>query len=362
MRIATMVKGYLTVPAPLDIVYAPADLALHISNGLIDRGHSVDFYAPEGSSVDKAQLVTRNLRSLANTYKEFQEAIADGDLASDNVLATWDYYLAEEMFRRAAAGEYDVLLFHHPEVALPFVNTYPSVPVAYIMHDPILPIQQEMLRMYSTPRQKLISISNQQRQTALDLPYLATIYNGIDTDHFVPDLKHKEDYLLFLGSILPRKGTKEAVEVALKSGKRLVIAGPTYPAAQDYFDKYVGRYVDSKQITYLGHVPHNETVELFQKAAAFLMPIQWEEPFGLTMVEALACSTPVVALKRGSVPEIIEHGKTGFIAESVDEMVEAVKNINTIDPAICRSEAVSRFSIDAMVNAYEAALQDFIKS
>lgn len=360
MRIATMIKGYLTVPAPADIVYAPADLALHISNGLINRGHAVDFYAPKGSNTGKAQLVHRNLRPLAHDYATFQQLLVNGDLASDNVLATWDYYLAEEMFRRAQAGKYDVILLHHPEVALPFVHAYPDVRVAYIMHDPILPIQQEMLRMFETPNQTVISISNQQRKTAPDLPYLATIYNGIDTKYFKPNLGSKEDYLLFVASILPRKGAKEAVEVALKAGKRLVIAGPTYPAAQEYFEKYVDKYVDNKSITYLGHVSHNQTAELFQKAAAFLMPIQWEEPFGLTMVEALACGTPVIALNRGSVPEIIEDGKTGFITSSVKEMAAAVGKVASINPMDCRDVAVSRFSIEAMVDGYEHALQKFI--
>ena len=126
MRIATMVKGYLTVPTTADIIYAPADLGLQIANGLIDKGHTVDFYAPKGSHVQSATLVTLELEPLAYDYDSFQSLLINPAYASDNILATWDMYLAEEMFRRAAQGEYDTLLFHHPEVALPFARRYPS--------------------------------------------------------------------------------------------------------------------------------------------------------------------------------------------------------------------------------------------
>ncbi|HMH70656.1 MAG TPA: glycosyltransferase family 4 protein [Candidatus Saccharimonadales bacterium] len=355
MRIATMVKGYLTVPTPPDIIYAPADLALQISDGLIERGHSVDFYAPVGSRVGEAHLVSRDLHPLANNYDEFQALLVNPAFASDNVLATWDSYLAAEMFRRADKGEYDILFFHHPEAALPFVKIYPHIPVVYTMHDPIEILQQGMLEMHASPGQHLISISDKQRETAPDFPYLQTIYNGIDIDYFTPGTAAKEEYLLFLGSILPRKGTKEAIEVAQKSGRPLIIAGPTYPDNQDYFDTYVAPYIDGTTIQYLGHVPHNQTAELFQKAAAFLMPIQWEEPFGLTIAEAMACGTPVIALNRGSVPEIIHSGVTGFIASSIDEMAEAVAKLDTIDLKACRKAAVERFSTKAMVDSYEQA-------
>lgn len=361
MRIATMVKGYLTVPTPPDIIYAPADLGLQIAAGLIDKGHTVDFYAPKGSVVQPAALVTLELEPLAHDYESFQSLLINPAYASDNILATWDMYLAEEMFRRAAQGEYDILLFHHPEVALPFVRHYPNVKVVYIMHDPIIPLQKQTLEMYASSNQHIISISDKQRETAPDLPYLATIYNGIDTDYFTVR-QSTDEYLLFLGSILPRKGTKEAVGAALKSGEQLVIAGPTYPDNKEYFDTFVEPYIDGKQIRYLGHVPHNKTAELFQNAKAFLMPIQWEEPFGLTMAEALACGTPVIAMNRGSVPEIIEDGKTGYIVSSVDEMVEAVKKVDAIDPSVCRDSAKKRFSIDAMVDAYEKALIKLLNS
>jgi glycosyltransferase involved in cell wall biosynthesis len=362
MRIATMVKGYLTVPTPADIVYAPADLALQINNGLVERGHTVDFYAPVGSHTEQSRLVDLGLEPLANNYDEFQKLLVNPGFASDNVLATWDNYLAQEMFRKAEAGEYDLLHFHHPETALPFVRSYPNVPVVYTMHDPIDELQQKMLTMHATDSQHIVSISNKQREAAPHLTYEATVYNGIDTKLFDIADSARDDYLLFLGSVVPRKGTKEAVEIARKLGQRLVIAGPTYPDSQDYFDTFVGPYVDGKMITYLGHVTHEQTAELFQKAAAFLMPIQWEEPFGLTMVEALACGTPVIAMNRGSVSELIDDGVTGFICSSVDEMATAVSRLDSIDPLKCREMAVNRFSTNAMVDSYEKTFLKIIGS
>jgi glycosyltransferase involved in cell wall biosynthesis len=357
MRIATMVKGYLTVPTPKDIVYAPSDLALQLGRGLYDRHHTVDFYAPRGSQPIPNQLIDLATEPLAHNYDEFQSLLFSPGYASDNVLAQWDQLYAAEMFKRAAAGDYDILHFHHPEVALPFVKIYPDIPVVYTMHDPIDSMQQKILSMYESENQHFISISDKQREPARDLSWLATIYNGIDTRLFQPVTHPTRDYLLFLGSILPRKGTKEAVEIARASGKKLVIAGPTYPDNQSYFDEFVAPYVDGDQFTYLGHVNHDDTAALFANAEGFLMPIQWEEPFGLTMAEALACGTPVVAMNRGSVPEIIDDGKTGYVCNTTDEMIERVKQLGQIDPEVCRQTAIKKFSVDAMVNGYEKAFE-----
>ena len=361
MRIATEVKGYITVPSPKDIIYAPIDLAVSISNGLVERGHQVDFYGPEGSHLKKANLVTMGLRPLAHTYDEYQAILFNPSLQSDNVLALWDQYLAEQMFRKAHAGEYDLLHFHHPEVALPFTKVYPDVPVVYTLHDPVEALQYEILEMFASPSQHYISISDKQRETAPNLNYAGTIYNGIDTNYFAFNSGKRDDYLLFLGSILPRKGAKEAVEVAIKTNSRLLLVGPTYPEEQGYFNTYIAPFLNDK-IQYIGHVPHNKIASYFQHAKAFLMPIQWEEPFGLTMSEAMSCGTPVIAFDRGSVSEILIHGKTGFITHTVDEMAEAVQHIENINPAVCRAHVVEKFSVATMINGYEETFDRILKA
>lgn len=364
MRIATEVKGYLTAPAPSDIIYAPYDLALDLSDGLTELEHEVDFYAPEGSDVRRSRLVTLGQQALARNNDEYvgreNGILFDAGLHSDNVLALYDQFYSAEMFQRAQKGAYDILHFHHPEVALPYARLFPDVPVVYTMHDPISDEQRELLEKHSSPNQWLVSISDFQRRAAPDLPYIATVYNGIDTDMFQYDSRvEKSERLLFAGRIVSNKGVKEAVEVARETGSKLDIIGPVYSDSQDYFDEHVKPYLDD-DIQYLGRINRPDLPYYFQRAAAFLMPIQWDEPFGLVMAESIACGTPVIAMRRGSVPEIVDHEKTGFIVDTVEQMAERVSEVQDLSPEDCRSSAISRFSIKAMVAGYEAAYEEAI--
>jgi len=355
MKIATMVRGYLPAPRPVDMVYAPIDLAVAISEQLTKREHSITYFGPNGTHMC-ADVETGNLRPLAHNDQEFNQLLWDIDAYSHGVQATWDNYFAKMMFERAHKGEFDLLHFHHPEAALPYVHLYPDVPVLYTLHDPIKPLYREMLEMYQTPSQFFVSISNNQRVPAPDLPYAATVYNGIETELFSYSDEPRDDYLLFAGRIVPEKGVKEAIQVAQETGHRLIIIGPVFPDQKDYYDQYIKPHLNER-ILHLGFIERDQLPRYFQKAKAFLFPIQWEEPFGLTMIEAMSCGTPVIAMRRGSVPEVIEHKKTGFIVDSVAEMIEAVKNIGKIKPANCRKHVEAKFSTTVMVGAYEKAYQ-----
>lgn len=361
MRVAELVKGYITAPPPSDIVYAPFDIAMSVADGLADRGHAVDFYAPEGSHLDKANLVTLGQAALVSNQQEFMDVLFRAEYTSHNVLALKDQRFAAEMFRRSRKGEYDVLHFHQPALALAFVEDNPNVPIVYTMHDPIDTESADRLRDYATDNQFLISISDAQRRSAPDLNYAATIYNGIDTDVFTPGSEDdKEDYLLYAARLVPEKGAKEAIEVAKATGKKLIMLGQNYPGHESYFDKYVAPFIDGEQIRYLGNVPRKETIGFYQKAAALLMPISWEEPFGLTMAEAMACDTPVIAFERGSVPEIVDDGVTGFIVDNVGGMSEAVGNLGRLYPWSCREQALARFSQSIMVQKHERVFEALI--
>jgi glycosyltransferase involved in cell wall biosynthesis len=358
MKIATMVRGYIPAPRPADIVYAPIDLSINISEGLVARGHSVDYFGPNGTHLE-ANVETMNLRPLIHNMAEFRSLIESADLMTHYIPGLWDGFLVREMFERAQRGEYDLLHFHHPEVAFPYVKLYPDVPVVYTLHESLTPWYREVLEMYDTPSQYYISISNNQRIPAPDLSYISTVYNGTDTNLFSFSAKH-EDYLLSVGRIVPEKGIKEAIQVAQQTNNRLLIIGPTYPDQQDYFDQHVKPHLNDK-IVYLGFIAHADLPRYFQNAKAFLMPIQWEEPFGLTMTEAMACGTPVIALRRGSVPEVLVNNKTGFIVNSIAEMVKAVGKIDTIKPRIIREHVEVNFSIAKMVEGYEAAFTNVLK-
>lgn len=279
---------------------------------------------------------------------------------SHYVPGLWDRYFVNAMYAQALQGEYDVLHFHHPEVALPSAQINADIPTVYTQHDPIYPWYKELYELYGASNQHFVSISNNQRRDAPDLPYVDTIYNGIDADKF-PFSAKAEDYLLFAGRIVPEKGVKEAIQVAQQTNQRLLIIGPVYPDQQGYFDQYIKPNLNDK-ILYLGYIEQSHLVRYYQKAKAFLMPIQWEEPFGLTMVESMACGTPVIALRRGAVPEIIEDGVTGYVVDSLAEMGEAIQKIDQLDRKACREHVKKHFSIEKMVDEYEAAFLHIIRA
>ncbi len=359
MRIAMMVRGYIAAPRPKDMLYAPIDLAIQIAEGLQQRGHEVDFYGPTGSQLS-VTTQTCNLRPLVENQESFQKFLKETEKLTHYVPYLWDAYLAGEMFKRAKAGYYDVLHFHHPEIALQLAQMYPKMPVVYTLHDPVYPWYREAFELYHSPNQHFVSISDNQRRDAPDLSYVATVPNGIDVSAY-PFSESHEDYLLFVGRIAPEKGVKEAIQIANETNHRLLIIGPLYDDHRGYFEQYVKPFLNDR-ILYLGYIEKESISPYYQKAKAFLMPIQWEEPFGLTMIEAMASGTPVIALKRGSVPEVVVHGKTGFIVDSIGDMIKAVEKVNTIDRQDCHNHVASNFCIGKMVAGYEAAFKKVLKS
>lgn len=342
------------------MIYAPIDLAVGLSQQLRKRGHSVDYYGPNTTEIENVHVETLNLRPLAINNAEFQDLLNKSELLNHYVPDLWDRYLAEEMFRRARQGEYDILHFQHPEIALSLARRYRSVPVVYTLNDPVYPWYKEIFELYASPNQHFVSISDNQRRDAPDLNYAATVYNGIDMEEFSFSADH-EDYLLFTGRIVPEKGVKEAIQIAQATNHRLLIIGPVYPTSQGYFDAYIKPHLNDR-ILYLGYIEREKMWTYYQKAKAVLMPIQWEEPFGLTTIEAMACGTPAIAIARGSMPEIIKDGKTGFLVDSVGKMIEAVKHVNKIDRRECREHVKANFSLRQMADGYESVYRDILLS
>jgi glycosyltransferase involved in cell wall biosynthesis len=179
------------------------------------------------------------------------------------------------------------------------------------------------------------------------------VYNGVPLGTYRPNSAVPPDApLAFLGRLERIKGVHLAIEVAQRSGRRLRIAGPAHREHQAYFREQVLPHVDGKHIEYIGPIDDTGKNELLGSSAALLMPVLWDEPFGIVMAEALACGTPVVGLRRGSVPEIVEDGVTGFVCDSVADMVTAVKRISTIDRRACRAACEQKFSDFAITEAY----------
>ena len=199
----------------------------------------------------------------------------------------------------------------------------------------------------------LVSISLNQRKPAPDLPWIGNCPNALDLDAY-PFHSERGDYLLFLGRLSPDKGCHRAIEVARRAGLPLKIAGKKRERIeQEYFETMIRPLLDG-DVQYLGETSHVTKVALLQNARATLFPIQWEEPFGLVMIESMACGTPVIATRWGAVPEVIEHGRSGIIVDDYRDMVAAISDADRLEPLACRRYVEERFSPGRMVAAYEA--------
>ncbi|HBH47085.1 MAG TPA: glycosyl transferase [Bacteroidales bacterium] len=192
-----------------------------------------------------------------------------------------------------------------------------------------------------------VSISNSDRNP--ELTYAATVYNGINIDEFI-FCREPEDYLLFFGRIHPEKGTYQAIEIAKKSKRKLIISGLIQD--KEYFNQKIQPYINNDDISYVGNSGPTERLKLLSRACALLHPIRFPEPFGLSVVEAMACGTPVVAFNLGSMPELIIHEKTGFLVSNTEEAIEAVKNVSSINRSKCTEWASSMFSRQKMIEGY----------
>jgi glycosyltransferase involved in cell wall biosynthesis len=188
------------------------------------------------------------------------------------------------------------------------------------------------------------------------LPWAGVVHNAVRVLDF-PLVVHKEDYALFLGRVCPEKGLPGAITAARAAGVHLLIAAKCVePAERAYFDRAV-RPLLGEGVTWLGEVGGERKLRLLGRARCLLFPIEWEEPFGMVLIEALACGTPVVALRRGAVPEVVTHGRTGLLADVAQELPRLVHEVTRIDPRVCRAEAELRFDVTRMAREYEAVYE-----
>lgn len=210
------------------------------------------------------------------------------------------------------------------------------------------------------PHLSFVSISNNQRQSMPALDYAATVYNGIDLSLYPYKEKPDGDYLLFLARFSPEKGPREAIEIAKRTKKRLVMAVKVDAYDIEYFEE-TKAMMGNADIEIIGEVNMEEKIRLLQNAQALLAPIQWEEPFGLFVTEAMACGTPVIGTRRGSFPEIITHEVDGFLGSTIDDLVSYVSRIGEVSRSRCRETIKERFSKECMakdyVTVYEALIQ-----
>ena len=256
-----------------------------------------------------------------------------------------------EIFERAA--EFD--LIHNNFDFLPL--TYSGLvgtPVLTTIHGFSSPKIIPVYKKYNT-RSHYVAISESDKSPELD--YIATIHHGIDINQF-PFLGADGEYLLFFGRIHPDKGVYEAIQVAQRVGMKLVIAGIIQD--QDYFATMVEPHIDGANVEYLGSVGPDRRADVLGQAIALLHLISFDEPFGLSLVESMACGTPVIAFRRGSMPEIIRHGETGYIVDDIEGAISAVAAIESIDRTQCRADVEKRFTSARMARDYIRVYQEIL--
>ncbi len=310
-----------------------------LTEELVKRGHDVTLFA-SGDSQTSAELVP----SVSHSLRLNNEA-------RDHVAYTITQLA--DVFRRQ--DDFDVIHSHVDYFAFPFAPEV-KVPFVTTTHGRLdLP---EIARVYTHfPDVPLVSISDSQRVPVPHLNWAATVYNGIDFGHFTFQ-ERPGTYLAFLGRISPEKRVDRAIEVARELGMPLKIAAKVDAADRDYFEYAIRPQLAHPLVEFVGEVSDVEKNEFLGHAYAYLFPIDWPEPFGLTMVEAMACGTPVVAMKCGSVPEVVTDGVTGFICSSMRQFVDAVPRVASLDRVACRAVAEDRFSAQVMTVGYERVYGD----
>ena len=256
-----------------------------------------------------------------------------------------------EIFERAA--EFDLIHNHFDFLPLTYSGLV-ETPVLTTIHGFSSPAIMPVYGKYNA-RGHYVSISDSDRSP--DLDYIATIHHGIDVAQF-PFFKDDGEYLLFFGRIHPDKGVHEAIQVAQKVGIKLVIAGIIQD--RDYFAARVEPHIDGTNVEYLGSVGPDQRAGVLGHALALLHLISFDEPFGLSLIESMACGTPVIAFDRGSMPEIIRDGETGYLVEDIDGAINAVTAVRTIDRAICRADVEKHFTSTRMASEYVRIYQQIL--
>ncbi len=356
LKIAQLVPPWISVPPKK---YGGTELIVsHLTEELIKRGHQVTLFA-SGDSITRAKLISVCPKALYGVGIPWTDAF-------------WPLLHTSTAFEKAK--NFDIIHNHFHYFGLSF-SSLVKTPVVTTYHGDFAtaeknPAKYQILEKFK--RNYFISISNLQRKfTKVNLNFIATVYNGINLKEFKFNNK-SQNYLVWLGRITEKKGIIEAIRAAKKIKLPLKIAAKidkNYLPDVKFYEEKVKPLIDGKQIQYLGEVTGSVRNELLRNALALLNPIKWNEPFGLVMPEAMACGTPVVAFNRGSVPEIVKDGKTGFVVSQFDKkkkinikgLVEAIKKVDQIDRKECRRRVEENFTVEKMVDGYEEVYYKIVK-
>lgn len=337
MRIAEIAPPWLSVPPQ---GYGGIEWVVSLlADGLVERGHDVTLFAT-GDSITKANL-------------EYVFEAAPGPKLINDI---W-HDVVHTTFAMQDPSRFDIFHVHSPWSSL-LAPALLGLPTVHTLHGHFT---DEMRRLYGMLKDRVwfVAISESQRSHMPNLQYAGVVYNGIDVDAY-PFTTKKDDFVLFLGRGGPEKGPHLAVRAAREAGVPIILAAKVAEREEvEHWNRVVVPELPDNG-TILGEIGFEEKADLLSRARAVLFPIDWDEPFGLVMLEAMACGTPVIATPRGSVPEIVVDGETGFIVSVENypqQAAAALRRLDQIDPAACRARVRERFSGDAMVAGYEAVFE-----
>jgi glycosyltransferase involved in cell wall biosynthesis len=341
MRIAQVSPLYESVPPKLS--GGTERVVAYLTDELVAQGHDVTLFA-SGDSRTSARLVAIR-RSALRLDHEVRDAVAH------------HLCLVDEVFRRAP--DFDIIHFHLDHLHLPLAARM-RVPHVTTMHGRLdLPDLAPLFGRFSDA--PLVSISDAQRGPLPFANWVATVYHGLPARELAP-CQGQGRYLAFLGRVSPEKGVDRAIEIALRVQIPLRIAAKVDRADRAYFERAIRPLLAHPLIEFVGEIPEAEKARFLGEALALLFPIDWPEPFGLVMIEAMACGTPVVAFRRGSVSEVMKDAVSGFVVDTVDEAVAAVRRVPTLDRGRCRAYFESRFLASHMAHAYVRAYREVLRT
>ena len=330
LRVAQIAPLYESVPPKL---YGGTErVVAYLTDELINQGHKVTLFA-SGDSNTKARLIPISQRAL-RLY---------------NHLDTLAYHILELQEVLERRNEFDILHFHTDYLHFPFTYNNPVTTITTLHGrldiDDLKPIYQKFRKM------PVVSISDSQREPLPMANWIGTVHHGLPLNLYKKG-EGKGNYVVFVGRISPEKRVDRAFEIAKRANLKIKIAAKIDKADQVYYEKEIKHLFTEPHVEFLGEVDENQKAELLEDAFAMLFPIDWREPFGIVTIEALACGTPIIAFNHGSVPEIIEPGKTGYIVESVSEAVTALQKTDKISRNDCRQSFENRFSATIMAKKY----------
>ncbi len=339
MRIAQI--SPLTEAVPPKLYGGTERVISWLTEDLVALGHDVTLFA-SGDSVTSAKLEPMWPRALR----------LDGSVRDPNAL---HMTMVEEVYRRAQ--EFDLLHFHIDYYPFSLMSRQPT-PFVTTLHGRLdLPEHQPMFHTFSSI--PLISISASQRRPAPNANWVGTVHHGLPENLLTPQ-PAKPSYLAFLGRISPEKGVDRAIRIAERCGLPLKIAAKVDAADRDYYEDDIRPLLSKPHVEFIGEISDAQKPEFLSGAIALVVPIDWPEPFGLVMIEAMACGTPVIAFNRGSVPEIIEDGLTGFIVEDETSAVGAIRGLPSLSRAAVRKRFEERFTSRRMAERYLKVYRELI--